>query len=134
MTRAYDIDPVCERLSVKRRFLMEWLRRHPWDDCGQPFYSAIAGKRKLFTDADVAVSSRHFRNRSVSRARQALPADAKHPTFRIRGTHLGQHVDRSTGLRERKAANKLLAKWRDDIERGVLARKDDPTFASASIS
>jgi hypothetical protein len=32
---------------------MEWLRQHPCDQYGDPFYR-IAGKAKLFTDADLA--------------------------------------------------------------------------------
>jgi hypothetical protein len=50
---AYDLDAVAARLSVKRRFLADWLRAHPWDADGQPFVSAIAGKKKLFTESDI---------------------------------------------------------------------------------
>jgi hypothetical protein len=52
--RAFNLDTVAARLDVKRRFLAGWLRAHPWDDHGQPFYSRIAGKKKLFTENDIA--------------------------------------------------------------------------------
>jgi integrase len=54
--------------------------------------------------------------------------------WRIRGTYLGQHVNRSAKTGDRKIAAKLLKKWREDIERGAYTRPDDPTFASAALS
>jgi integrase len=54
--------------------------------------------------------------------------------WRVRGTYLGQYVNRSTQTGDRKIAAKLLRKWREDIERGAYARPGDPTFASAALS
>ncbi len=62
------------------------------------------------------------------------PPDAKHPTWRVRGKYLGTRVDRSTGTREKSVAQKLLARWKEEIERGAYARPEDPTFASAALS
>ncbi len=62
------------------------------------------------------------------------PPDKKHPTWRVRGTHYGVNVDRSTGASQRKNAQKLLIKWTEEIERGVYARPQDPTFSSAALS
>jgi|SRR5216684_8006024 len=53
-TAAFNLTTVAARLDVTRRFLTDWLRRHPWDKFGQPYYSAIAGKKKLFTESDIA--------------------------------------------------------------------------------
>jgi hypothetical protein len=53
-TAAFNLTTVAARLDVKPRFLFDWLRKHPWDKFGQPYYSAIAGKKKLFTEADIA--------------------------------------------------------------------------------
>src|SRR5882672_4676234 len=53
-TASFSLDTVAKRLEVKRRFLVDWLRTNKWDKFGQPYYSAIAGKRKLFTEADIA--------------------------------------------------------------------------------
>jgi len=53
-TAAFNLTTVAVRLDVTRRFLVDWLRRHPWDKFGQPYYSAIAGKKKLFIEADIA--------------------------------------------------------------------------------
>jgi integrase len=60
--------------------------------------------------------------------------DLKHPTWRVRGKYLGVSIERSTGTREKKVASRLLAKWKDDIERGCYAKAEDPTFASAALS
>jgi integrase len=54
--------------------------------------------------------------------------------WRIRGTYLGHRVNRSAQTSDRKVAAKLLAKWREEIERGAYARLHDPTFASAALS
>jgi len=43
-------------------------------------------------------------------------------------------VERSTKLADRTKAAKLLAKWREEIERGEFARPGDPTFLSAALA
>jgi integrase len=63
-----------------------------------------------------------------------FPPDHKHPTWRVRGTYLGVKVERSTGAREKSVAQKLLNKWKEEIERGAYTRPEDPTFASAALS
>jgi hypothetical protein len=50
---SFPLETAAERLGVTRRWLMEWLRKHPWDAHGTPFYRC-AGKTKLFTPGDVA--------------------------------------------------------------------------------
>jgi hypothetical protein len=49
---AFNIDIAAERLGVKRRWLQDWLRSHPQDVYGVPFYR-LAGKTKLFTQSDL---------------------------------------------------------------------------------
>jgi integrase len=56
------------------------------------------------------------------------------PYFRVRGTYLGVYVNRSTKTCKRAVANKLLAKWQGDIERGEFAEADEATFASAALA
>lgn len=62
------------------------------------------------------------------------PTPNRSPFWRVRGTYIGIRIDRSTKTSERKVAAKLLAKWKEDIERGAYARPDDPTFASAALA
>jgi len=62
------------------------------------------------------------------------PTPGRSPYYRVRGTYLGQHVNRSTKTGERKIAVKLLALWKEEIERGSYSRPDDPTFASAALA
>ncbi len=47
------LDRVAERMDVTRRWLLEWLRKHPCDQNGTPFYRS-AGRIKLFTETDIA--------------------------------------------------------------------------------
>jgi integrase len=62
------------------------------------------------------------------------PRKGKTPYYAVRGTYLGQRIDRSTKTRKRALALKLLKKWEGDIERGEFAQPGEPTFASAAIA
>lgn len=62
------------------------------------------------------------------------PRHGKTPYWSVRGTHLGQYVDRSTKARQRALAAKVIKKWQREIEDGVFAHPNDPTFASAAIA
>lgn len=46
------------------------------------------------------------------------PKAGRNPVYRVRGTHLGIYVDRTTGVADERKARKLLIKWRDEIESG----------------
>ena len=62
------------------------------------------------------------------------PPDDRHPTWRVRGTYLRTSVDRATGTTEKAVAQKLLKRWKDDIERGAYTRPEGPTWATAALS
>lgn len=49
------------------------------------------------------------------------PRQRKTPYYSVRGTYLGIYVDRSTGSRERKIADRIRRRWIDEIERGEYA-------------
>ena len=53
--------------------------------------------------------------------------------WRIRGMHLGVGVDKSTRTPDRATARKALRTIKEEIERGMFASADAPTFASAAI-
>lgn len=61
------------------------------------------------------------------------PRAGKTKYFAVRGTYLGQYVDRSTKTSKRAVAAKLLRQWEADIECGQFAIADEPTFASAAL-
>lgn len=62
------------------------------------------------------------------------PRPGKTPYYSGRGTHLGIYLDRSTKARQRTLAVKIIRQWERDIQAGVFARPDEPTFASAALS
>jgi integrase len=62
------------------------------------------------------------------------PRGGKSPNWTIRGTYLGQTVDRSSGSAEKRVAQRVLAKLKADIEGGLIAPAAGPTFAGAVIS
>lgn len=62
------------------------------------------------------------------------PRPGKSPFWQIRGTYLGQRVDRSSKARERKIARQVAEQIESDIERGLFAQPGEPTFASAAVN
>lgn len=62
------------------------------------------------------------------------PRKGKTPYWAVRGTYLGQYVDRSTKTGRRAVAAKLLRKWERDIESGEFAVKGELTFAAAAAA
>jgi integrase len=61
------------------------------------------------------------------------PTPGRSPFYKVRGTHLGVYLDRSTKTAEQATARRLLAKWKDEIERGCLVRPGEPTFLDAAV-
>ena len=62
------------------------------------------------------------------------PRPGKSPNWTIRGTYLGVRVNETSGTPEKAKAAKLLAKLKDEIERGAVAKKGEKTFASAALA
>ena len=62
------------------------------------------------------------------------PRKGKTPFWAVRGTYLGQSVDRSTKARKRSIASKFLRQWEQEIERGEFSIPGETDFASAAIS
>ena len=48
----YNIKDAAQRIGVSRRWLREFLRQHPTDKVGIPFYVPV-GNRKRFTERDL---------------------------------------------------------------------------------
>jgi integrase len=62
------------------------------------------------------------------------PRKGRSPYWSVRGTYLGRYVDRSTKAAKRALAQKMLAKWQHEIEEGLFARAEEPTFLSAAVA
>jgi integrase len=67
------------------------------------------------------------------------PREGKTPYFYIRGKYLGIALEKSTGTSDRTAANRILATWRKQAERGEfqIKREAEParaTFLAAAVA
>lgn len=62
------------------------------------------------------------------------PRPGKSSNYSVRGTYLGQYVDRTTGTPDKATARKVLKKIERDIEAGTFAQDSGPTFADAALA
>jgi integrase len=62
------------------------------------------------------------------------PVGKKQTSWRIRGTYLGKHVERSARTGKRAIAVKVLKAIERQIERGEFSEPGEPTFASAAAA
>lgn len=57
------------------------------------------------------------------------------PYYRVRGTEQGIYLDKSTGVSDRKIAQRMLAEWRSEAQRqAITGPKKQATFAEAALS
>jgi hypothetical protein len=61
------------------------------------------------------------------------PRAGQSHNWRVRGTHLGVTVDKSTRAPDRTTARKVMRVIQDEIERGMFGPKGAPNFASAAL-
>src|SRR4051812_19071643 len=62
------------------------------------------------------------------------PRQGKTPYWSVRGTYLGQYVDRSTKAIKRSVAKQVLEKWQRGIEQNEFVVAGEATFLSASVN
>lgn len=62
------------------------------------------------------------------------PRPGKTPFWYVRGTYLGHSVDRSTRVGDRRKAQQILNRIKEDIERGAITGTGALTFAQAALS
>jgi hypothetical protein len=67
MTRRLTVEEAAAELRESRRWLPTWLRTHPVDAKGEPYYTPV-GRDKIFHEADVA------RIEQVRRPGRSMPA------------------------------------------------------------
>lgn len=61
------------------------------------------------------------------------PQAGRWSNFRVRGTHMGCYLDRSTGTPVKAIAQGIMRRWKEEIERGRIAPASGPTFAGAAM-
>jgi len=76
MTRAITIDEAAIQLCKSKRWLLEWLRAHPMDSNGEPFYTPV-GRDKIFHQTDIARIERALRGKIQCRSNSDRRAPVK---------------------------------------------------------
>jgi hypothetical protein len=74
----YNSKDAAQRIGVSRRWLREFLRQHPSDEAGIPFYVPI-GNRKRFTERDLERILEA--NREAEREKLLSPHVKVHPSW-----------------------------------------------------
>src|SRR4051794_17051023 len=64
----------------------------------------------------------------------APPRKDKSPYWSVRGTYLGQYVDRSAKTTKRAVAKQVLEQWQRQIEQAEFAVTGETTFLSAAVA
>ncbi|WP_245290566.1 hypothetical protein [Rhodopseudomonas sp. AAP120] len=117
---------------MSKRWLQDWLAKHPVDAQGRPFYSQV-GRTKLFRENDIA---RILDATMVTpcRSSSSPPRKGKSPNWTIRGTYLGVRVDRSAGTPRKAVAEQQRKLLEGRIERGEFPEKPAAPSGETSIA
>jgi hypothetical protein len=81
VTRTFDLSEAARELRKSRRWLQDWLRDHPVDAVGIPFYAPM-GRTKTFDENDLTRIRAAVREEERCRLNQSRPAKAKARTGR----------------------------------------------------
>lgn len=76
MSRALTLNEAAIELRTSKRWLLEWLRKHPADKAGEPYYTPV-GRDKIFHQADIARIEGALREGAKCRSSSGRRAPAK---------------------------------------------------------
>ena len=128
-------------LRKSRRWLQDWLRDHPVDAAGIPFYAPL-GRTKTFSVSDLERIRATAREEERCRLNSSRPGKAKRRTTPSGAPTSEVYVERTAGTPNKKDAGKTLDGIKRAIERGEYAAKAEPavketrppTFANAALA
>src|SRR3569833_2758449 len=84
MPRRLSLDEAAAELRKSRRWLQQWLRTHPRDKHGEPFYTP-AGRDKLLHDTDIARIELALREGMTCRSNSGRRGQGKRRTMKSAG-------------------------------------------------
>ena len=113
IAKRYILEEVAAELRVKKRWLTDFLRAHPRDEYGEPFFR-LAGRVKLFTESDISRIYKALPCPSSS----SRPAKAKVRTSRSAGRTSASQWTRAAALTGDPSLAPSFAKLERAIERG----------------
>ncbi len=82
--RRLTVNEVAEALRKTPRWLREWLRAHPADPDGEPYYTPV-GRNKIFHETDIARIELALRGEMKCRSNSGRRAPAKRRTTKYEG-------------------------------------------------
>jgi hypothetical protein len=98
MTERLTMDEAAAELRKKPRWFREWLRKHPADKSGEPYFTPV-GRDKIFHQADIARIEFALREGVKCRSSSGRRAPAKRRTLKS--------AERTSGAEWRQAAELL---------------------------
>lgn len=87
MSRALTLDEAAETLRKTSRWLMEWLRKHPKDKVGEPYFTPV-GRDKIFHQTDISRIEIALREGVKCRSSSGRRVPAKRRTMKSEGRTL----------------------------------------------
>jgi hypothetical protein len=108
VSRPLTLPEAAEHLRKSKRWLLEWVRKHPADKAGEPYFTP-AGRDKLFHQAD------------ISRIELALDLERRRVTF-IYFVEMQGHIKIGIAANWRKRINSLQTSSPFPVRRLLVIR------------
>jgi hypothetical protein len=123
---AFTVDEVAAGLRKSPRWLLEWPRKHPRDNDGEPYYTPV-GRDKIFHQTDIARIERALREGIQCRSNSGRRAQAKRRTMKYEGPtsesawKLAAELTNDPSLSSSSAGSKSASKSTANIRRPNLS-------------
>src|SRR6516165_1621370 len=97
MSRIFTMEEAAKELRKSRRWFQDWLRLHPADAAGYPYYTPV-GRTKTLDESDIARIRAALREKERCRLSSLSPVRAKRRTTRAVANTSGNTLTEARNL------------------------------------